>query len=80
MGSGLRGKKAMDICLADNRRQTLSRANAIVVLEGYVPTDFDRELDQGLISGRLTTDQALALIRKRAIELRKKKAVSKQNA
>lgn len=80
MGSGLRGKQAMDICLADNRHSALRRANAIVALEGYVPTDFDRELDQGLISGSLSTDQALALIRKRAIELGKKKAVSKQNA
>ena len=63
----------MDFCLADNRRQALSRANAIVALEGYVPTDFDRELDRGLISGRLTADQAIALIRKRATDLRKKK-------
>jgi hypothetical protein len=52
-------------------KKSLSRANAIVALEGYVPTDFDRELDQGLISGMLTTDQAIALIKKRAIELRK---------
>jgi hypothetical protein len=61
-------------------KESLSRANAIVAPEAYVPTDFDRELDRGLISGRLTTDQAIALIKKRAIELRKKKAVSKQNA
>ena len=73
MGSGPRDKEAMDFCLADNRRQALSRANAIVALEGYVPTDFDRELDRGLISGRLTADQAIALIRKRATDLRKKK-------
>jgi hypothetical protein len=64
----------MEFCSADNRRKTLLRATAIVALEGYVPTDFDRELDQGLISGRLTTDQAIVLIRKRAIELRKKKS------
>ena len=70
----------MEFCPADYRRQALARANAIVALEGYVPTDFDRELDQGLISGRLTTDQAIMLIRKRAIELGKKKAASKQNA
>jgi hypothetical protein len=70
----------MEFCPADYRRQALARANAIVALEGYVPTDFDRELDQGLISGRLTTDQAIMLIRKRALELWKGKAASKQNA
>jgi hypothetical protein len=62
------------------QKKSLSRANAIVALEGYVPTEFDRKLDKGLISGRLTTDQAIALISKRARELLKGKAASKQNA
>jgi hypothetical protein len=70
----------MESCSADNRHSALHRANAIVALEGYVPTDFDRELDQGLISGRLTTDQAIALIKKGAMELLREKAASKQNA
>jgi len=61
----------LNLSTGNTRHSALSRANAIVALEGYVPTDFDRELDQGLISGMLPTDQAIALIKKRAIELRK---------
>ena len=73
MGSGKWVRKAMEFCPADYRRQALSRANAIVALEGYVPTEFDRELDEGLISGKLTTDQEITLIKERALELLKKK-------
>lgn len=80
MGSGQWVRKAMEFCPADFRRQALARANAIVALVGYAPTDFDRELDQRLISGRLTSDQAITLIKERALELRKGKAASKQNA
>jgi hypothetical protein len=61
----------LNLSTGNTRHSALSCANAIVALEGYVPTDFDRKLDQGLISGMLTTDQAIALIKKRAIELRK---------
>lgn len=80
MGSGQWVRNAMEFCSADYRRQALARANAIVALEGYIPTDFDRELDLGLISGRLTTDQAIILIKERAIEFREMGATSKQNA
>lgn len=79
MGSGQWVRNAMEFCPADYRRQALARANAIVALAGYVPTEFDRKLDEGLISGKLTSDQAITLIKERALELRKKKTTSKQN-
>jgi hypothetical protein len=56
------------------RRTILRRSNAIVALEGYVPTTFDRELDRGLVSGKLTTSQAITLIKKRAVKFRKQAA------
>lgn len=54
------------------RKSSISRSNAIVVLEGYKPTKLDRELDIQFISGRITRSEAIARINREARLLAKK--------
>jgi len=54
------------------RKISILQSNAIVVLEGYKPTKFDRELDTQFISGRITRSQAIARINRKARIVAKK--------
>lgn len=54
------------------RKISILQSNAIVVLEGYKPTKFDRELDLQFISGRITRSQAIARINRKARIVAKK--------
>lgn len=54
------------------RKVSILRSNAIVVLEGYKPTNLDRELDAQFISGRITRSQAIARINREARLLARK--------
>ena len=58
--------------VAAKKKASISRSNAIVALEGYKPTKFDRELDSQFISGRITRSQAIARINREARMLAKK--------
>jgi len=71
IGSPLAGKKVAFI----KREASILRSNAIVSLEGYIPTKLDQELDRQFISGRITRSQAIARINREARLLAKKSKV-----
>jgi len=58
--------------IAEKRKASIRRSNAIVALEGYKPTKLDRELDSQFISGRITRSQAISRINREARMLAKK--------
>ena len=61
------------------RSESLRRSNAIVALEGYVPTSFDLELDRRFLSRKISHAQAITLINKTALEFKKGQTGSKKS-
>ncbi len=53
---------AMQDDLIETRRETFRQANASLALEGLLPNDEQLVMQEKIIQGRLTTEQAIAQI------------------